>query len=210
MSAPREAVVLLHGLWMNRFGMGWLAHRLATHGYAVHLFGYPSFARTLDANAESLARYLGTLSAPTLHLVGHSLGGVTAIAGLIGRPEPRVHRVVLLGAPVRGSMAGVQLAGHRIGRQLLGRSAGLWGITPVHEAPPGVEVGVIAGTRRLGLGAILTRLPGPNDGVVTVAETELPGARDAITVPVAHSLMLVSPLIARQTERFLRTGSFIR
>ena len=45
---------------------------------------------------------------------------------------------------------------------------------------------------------------------MTVAETELPGAHDAITVPVAHSLMLVSPTIARQAECFLRTGRFVR
>jgi pimeloyl-ACP methyl ester carboxylesterase len=210
MSAPTEAVVLLHGLWMNRFVMGWHAHRLASHGYAVHLFGYPSLARPLEANAASLARFLGALPARTLHLVGHSLGGVTAMASLVARPEPRVRRVVLLGAPVRGSAAGVQLAAHRIGRQLLGRSIGTWGIVPVSEAPAGIEVGVIAGTRRLGIGAMLTRLSGPNDGVVTVAETELPEARDSVIVHVAHSQMLVSPTVARQTEHFLRTGCFVR
>jgi len=210
MSDAREAVVLLHGLWMNRFVMGWLAHRLAGHGYAVHLFGYPSFARPLEANAESLARFLAAIEAPTLHLVGHSLGGVTAMASLVARPEPRVRRAVLLGAPVRGSMAGVQIAAHRVGRHLLGRSASVWGVVPVREAPPGVEVGVIAGTRRLGLGALITRLPGPNDGVVTLAETELPGARDATTVHVGHSQMLVSPTVARQIEHFLREGCFLR
>ncbi|MCG6875701.1 MAG: alpha/beta fold hydrolase [Betaproteobacteria bacterium] len=210
MSSARESVVLLHGLWMNRFVMGWLAHRLASRGYAVHLFGYPSFARMLDANAESLARFLRTLPAQTLHLVGHSLGGVTAIASLAARPDPRVRRVVLLGSPVRGSAAGVQLAAHRIGRQLLGRSVGTWGITPVDKVPAGIEVGVIAGTRRLGIGAVFTRLSGPNDGVVTVAETALPGARDSVVLHVAHSQMLVSPAVARQTEHFLRTGRFIR
>lgn len=210
MSAERESVVLLHGLWMNRFAMSWLAHRLSAHGYAVHLFGYPSFARALSANAESLARFLGTLSAPTLHLVGHSLGGVTAIACLAAQPDGRVRRVVLLGAPVRGSAAGEQVAAHRIGRRFLGRTRGLWGVAPVAAAPPGIEVGVIAGTRRLGLGALFTRLSGPNDGVVTVAETELPGARDSVTVHVGHSQMLVSPAVARQTEQFLRTGRFTR
>jgi len=210
MGTGREAVVLLHGLWMNRFVMGWLAHRLASHGYAAHLFGYPTFARTLDANAQSLANFLGALPAETLHLVGHSLGGVTAMASLTARPDPRVRRAVLLGSPVRGSAAGVQVAAHRIGRELLGRSVGVWGIVPVREAPTGVEVGVIAGTRRLGLGAVFTRLAGPNDGVVTVAETELPGARDTVTVHVGHSQMLVSPTIVRQTEHFLRTGRFIR
>jgi len=210
MNTGRETVVLLHGLWMNRFVMSWLAHRLSRHGFATRLFGYPSFARPLEANAESLSRFLGRLSSPALHLVGHSLGGVTAMACLAARPEPRVRRVVLLGAPVRGSEAGVEFAAHRVGRRLLGRSVDLWKIPVVSEAPPGIEVGVLAGTRRFGIGALFTRFSGPNDGIVTVAETELPGARDAITVPVSHSLMLVSPAVARQAERFLRTGRFIR
>jgi len=210
MSADQEAVVLLHGLWLNRFVMGWLAHRLSAHGYAVRLFGYSSFARTLDSNAESLARFLGGLSERTLHIVGHSLGGVTALASLAVRADPRVRRLVLLGSPVRGSAAGAQVAAHRIGRRFLGRSAGLWSMMPVEGAPSGTEVGVIAGTRRLGLGALFTRLYGPNDGVVTVAETALPGAHDSVTVHVGHSQMLVSPMVARQTEQFLRTGRFIR
>lgn len=210
MSADRESVVLLHGLWMNRFVMSWLAHRLSAHGYAVHLFGYSSFARMLDANAESLARFLGVLPGPTLHLVGHSLGGVTALASLAARPDPRVRRVVLLGSPVRGSAAGAHVAAHRIGRRFLGHSAGLWSMVPVGAVPPWIEVGVIAGTRRLGIGAVFTRLPGANDGVVTVAETEFPGAHDSVTVHVGHSQMLVSPAVARQTEQFLRTGRFLR
>jgi hypothetical protein len=57
---------------------------------------------------------------------------------------------------------------------------------------------------------VFTRLSGANDGVVTVAETELPGARDSVTVHVGHSLMLLSPTVARQTEQFLRTGRFLR
>jgi pimeloyl-ACP methyl ester carboxylesterase len=210
MSEERESEVLLHCLWMNRFSMGWLSQRLSAHGYAEHLIGYTTFARVLSANAESLARFLDGLAESTLHIVGHSLGGVTAIASLAARPDRRVRRVVLLGAPVRGSEAGAHVAAHRIGRRFLGRSAGLWSMMPVAAAPPGIDVGVIAGTRRLGLGAVFTRLSGANDGVVTVAETELPGARDSVTVHVGHSLMLLSPTVARQTEQFLRTGRFLR
>jgi hypothetical protein len=51
-------------------------------------------------------------------------------------------------------------------------------------------------------------LPTPNDGVVTVAETELAAACDRIVLPVSHSGMLLSRRVARQTGAFLRAGKF--
>ena len=76
--------------------------------------------------------------------------------------------------------------------------------------PPGVEAGAIAGTGRIGLGRFFAQLPAPNDGVVTIEETRHPGLADHIVLPTAHSLMLVSPLVARQVAAFLQTGRFAR
>ncbi|HZP89005.1 MAG TPA: hypothetical protein VFB54_19495, partial [Burkholderiales bacterium] len=71
-----------------------------------------------------------------------------------------------------------------------------------------VEVGVIAGTRRFGLGCVFVTLQGPNDGVVTVEETRLPGLTDHLVMPVTHSGMIVSARVARQVGVFLKTGRF--
>jgi hypothetical protein len=43
---------------------------------------------------------------------------------------------------------------------------------------------------------------------VSVAETELPGARDRIVLPVSHSGMLISRKVADQIASFLRNGHF--
>jgi hypothetical protein len=71
------------------------------------------------------------------------------------------------------------------------------------------EIGVIAGSRSLGAGRLIARLPEPNDGVVTVEETRIPNARDEIVLNVSHSEMLVSPKVARQACSFFRQGHFL-
>jgi hypothetical protein len=72
------------------------------------------------------------------------------------------------------------------------------------------EVGVIAGTLGVGLGQLVDRLEGPNDGTITVAETRLPGIADHLELPISHTGFLVSMPVAAQVARFLRTGRFAR
>ena len=88
------------------------------------------------------------------------------------------------------------------------------GVGP-HEAMIGGFPGNEAARRAfrtvaVGLGRMVTRLPKPNDGVVCLDETKFPALRDHIALPVGHTLMLVSPRIARQTAAFLRAGEFRR
>jgi hypothetical protein len=75
---------------------------------------------------------------------------------------------------------------------------------------PRFEVGVIAGTGALGLGRLVTQLSEPNDGVVRLDETKFPAMRDHLALPLGHTLMLVSPRVARETAAFLKTGGFLR
>jgi hypothetical protein len=67
---------------------------------------------------------------------------------------------------------------------------------------------VIAGTRPIGLGVLLGRLAGPNDGVVTVAETTIEGMSERILLPVGHSQMLISARVAQNVALFLAEGRF--
>jgi len=95
------------------------------------------------------------------------------------------------------------------GRAALGRSMIEWidAVSPV--AGGDSEIGVIAGRLPMGLGRIVAPgLPLPNDGAVTVEETQLPGARDSVVLDVSHSGMLVSRAVAQQVCAFLRDGAF--
>jgi len=51
-------------------------------------------------------------------------------------------------------------------------------------------------------------LPDPNDGVVAVEETKIPGLHDQIVLNVSHSGMLISASVAKQVCMFLQNGNF--
>ncbi|HZF20512.1 MAG TPA: alpha/beta fold hydrolase [Burkholderiales bacterium] len=206
----REAVLLLHGAWMNPVVMAYLAHVLRGEGFAAHALGYRTIRDPLDAHLTRVAKRVAQLDAPRVHLVGHSLGGVIVMRYLQRFADPRVGRAVLIGSPVAGCRAAASLAGHAGGELMMGQSLAVWRQPVDVSVDSRFEVGAIAGTRPLGLGAVVMRLPTPNDGVVCVDETRFPALRDHIEFPMGHTLMLVSPRVARQTASFLRTGAFRR
>ncbi len=121
--------------------------------------------------------------------------------------EQRIARIVLLGTPVRACMAGLRLQNLAAGERLLGASREIWRSLP-DDYRPRCELGVIAGSRPWGLGRLVTRLPGTNDGVVRLEETEVAGMRDRIVLPVSHSGMLASARVAREIAAFLERGAF--
>jgi len=210
MNGNGEIVLLFHGLWMNRAAMLPLAASLASRGYRSRTVGYFSTLRGLQYNVAGVRRAISDSSGSTVHLVAHSMGGVLCLQALEETLPTRVSRLVLLGAPIHGCAGGRQLAASRWGAPLLGTSRSLWESMPELDIPSGVQAGAIAGTRRFGLGRLVLKLPNPNDGVVTVTETEHPRLADHITLPVAHSQMLISPLVARQVAAFLERGRFAR
>ncbi|TMH16597.1 MAG: alpha/beta fold hydrolase [Betaproteobacteria bacterium] len=209
-ASPEEAVLLLHGAWMNRWVMSYLALALRREGFAVQTLSYRTMRGTLAEHLARVAEKIAALEAPRLHLVGHSLGGVIVLRYLQRRADPRVRRAVLLGSPVAGCRAAADLAQSAGGELLLGASLGVWREPVDVSVDPRFEVGAIAGTFAFGLGRMVTRLPKPNDGVVCLDETKFPALRDHLALPLGHTLMLASPRIARQTAAFLRTGAFRR
>ncbi len=182
---------------------------LAQRGYAAYAFGYPSTAHSLDEHARRLAARINEVREPVIHLVGHSLGGLVILRYLRNHGERRVGRIVLLGTPAHGCTAARRLENMAAGGWLLGASRDIWhGLPEVFR--PRCELGVIAGCRPWGLGRLMLRLAGTNDGVVRLDETEVPGMRDRIVLPVSHSGMLLSARVARQVAAFLARGAFDR
>lgn len=208
-----ELVVVIHGLWLNGAEAALLRHRLRDdHGLPAEQFQYGTFTAGFDDNAAALRDHLDTLDAGRVHLVGHSTGGLLALAALEQRPWDRPGRTVCLGSPLRGSIAARRLAElGELGAMALGLTGREGLIEPrLEEYRGGREVGVIAGTTGIGAGLILGGLPEPNDGTIAVVETRLPGIKDHLELPVTHMGMLISAEVARQTAFFLRHGLFDR
>jgi len=203
-------VVVVHGLWMT--GAVFTLQRvwLARNGYRVATFSYPSIRLGLDEIASRLARFVARLNVPRAHFVGHSLGGLVVLNMLALDAHAAAGRIVLLGSPVAGSRAAEQIAQSSAGRVLIGRALLGWRAERGAAIAARFEVGMIAGTVRLGMGRFLAKLPLPNDGVVCLDETRMPGLRDHLTMPVSHSGMIVSSRVTRQICNFLELGHFAR
>jgi pimeloyl-ACP methyl ester carboxylesterase len=203
------SVVTVHGLWMRGVSMAMLRRRLEPHGFAVHHFGYRSVTEPLTAGVAALAAYVDAVPGETVHLVGHSLGGVLICAMLEAHLPARLGRVVCLGSPLRGSRTAQRLARWPGGRSLIGRC-----LEDVHARGgfsawrAGVEAGSIAGRIPLGVGRLLGPFEEPNDGTVAVAETIVAGLKDHLVLPVSHVALLWSARVAEQAEHFLEHGRF--
>jgi len=209
MAAARAITVLVHGLWTHGLLMEPQRRFLVRAGFDAVAYSYPSVRLTLTENAGRLAHFAHALNAPVVHLVGHSLGGLVILRMLECEAALPPGRVVLLGSPYGGTHSGRSLAASTLGARMLGHSVREWVHLNKPTQFPGREIGVIAGTRSVGLGRIVARdLPVPNDGAVTVAETQIAAACDRIELPVTHTGMLLSRRVAHQTGAFLRAGRF--
>jgi pimeloyl-ACP methyl ester carboxylesterase len=195
---------------MNGWVMSFLTLALRGEDFAAHALTYRTMRETLDDHLRRLARRIAELPSPRVHLIGHSLGGVIVLRYLQRNPDERVRRAVLLGTPIAGCRAAMDLARSAAGRLLLGRSLEIWREPADLTLDPRFEVGAIAGVRPFGIGSLVTRLPEPNDGVVCLDETRLHGLRDHLSLPLGHTVLLVSRRVARHCAAFFRTGAFLR
>jgi pimeloyl-ACP methyl ester carboxylesterase len=188
-----------------------LRRRLARDsGMKTHVFHYRSVAGPMSDIVVRLAEFTRSLQADRVHFVGHSLGGLVIYRTLEHFADLPPGRVVFLGTPAVASRAAIgvaerlatasKLLGQCVAEELLTERSRRWQLDR--------QLGVIAGTRRVGLGQFFTTLNGDNDGTVAVDETRLPGATDFITAPVGHMGLLMSARVARETSRFLKEGRF--
>ena len=207
----RSSVVAVHGLWMIGGVMAILRWRIEPHGFDVRPFSYRSIRMGLDANAARLAEFVAGVPGDTVHLLGHSLGCVVIRAMLERHALARPGRIVCLGPPFAGSVTAERVTRLPGGSHVIGRSTrDLLARGGFTTAVAGREIGIIAGRVPIGLGRLFGTFAGPSDGMVAVEETRLEGAADHIVLPVAHTSLLWSAEVARQTAWFFEHGRFRR
>jgi pimeloyl-ACP methyl ester carboxylesterase len=207
-----EAVVLVHGLWMNGLEFGVLGHRLRReHGLAVHTFSYPTMQGDADSVCARLAEFAERAAGGgRVHLVGHSLGGVLAYRTLERFAGATLTgNAVLLGAPLSGSRAARGAARFAMLRPLLG-SLVLAELTEPRDRQWNGRnaIGAIAGTLRMGTGQFFAHFEEANDGTVGVGETVIPGLADHLVLPHSHIGMLFARDVSTQVAHFLRERQF--
>lgn len=206
MTRLRDRVVLLHGLWLRSATMGYLQRRLCAAGLDARLFDYASQRESVESASGRLRQTVSRLDG-TVHLVGHSLGGMLAALAVQRDPGLINGRIVCLGSPLRGSAAARAFNRLPGGAALLGCSAQplLHGLDR-WDGPQ--ALGVIAGQLPLGLGFLSGGVQWPHDGTVAVAETRLAGVADHRVIAAAHTGLVYSNLVARHIATFVREGRF--
>src|SRR5882762_8092257 len=161
--AVSTVIVYVHGLWVTGREAFWLRRRLERDLAAQTLaFPYPSVTADITSNAQALAAFLSPIRADTLHLVGHSLGGLV-ISRLFEEaadaPAPLPPgRIVLLGSPLRGSRSARNFARLPFGRKIMGRGVGeelLGSRGERRRWNRARDLGVIAGDLGIGLGRLV-------------------------------------------------------
>jgi pimeloyl-ACP methyl ester carboxylesterase len=216
-----KAVILLHGMADTRAQMHGLGRYLEQKGgYRVFNVTYPSTRQGIAEHAKGLAAVVDHLDGiEEINFVGYSLGNLVIrryfadqLQGDAGKLDPRFKRMVMIGPPNHGSQLATNLGENKLFELLLGKSGQqlgpLWAWEEGSLATPPFEFGIVAG----GCGddrGFNPLLPGDNDGVVTVASTQLAGATDFIVVHAVHVLLPREPRVHEVILRFLDHGYFV-
>jgi pimeloyl-ACP methyl ester carboxylesterase len=210
----RALVVFVHGLWMPGPESRLFRNRLeASFNFATQVFAYRSTRESLAAVLDRLRAQIERAAPTALHLVGHSLGGIVVLRFFEKFPQQPPGRVVLLGTPLRGSLAAQRVDRFAFAHAMLGQIAidellGADSSERRRHWPHERELGLIAGTRSVGFGRLFAQFTEPNDGTVAASECDIEGAADRIVLPVSHLGMMLSRRIVDETGRFLRAGRF--
>ena len=180
-----------------------MGRHLRKLGYATHTVSYKSTKLPIEECGKVVAEKAMTLDRP--HLVGHSLGGLVVLQAL--KHLDYTGRAVLLGSPLKGSRIARRLAGLPGGKWMLG-VAGESLEYPVPKPPVGWEVGMIAGSVRVGMGALLGGSRFAGDGTVGDEESRADWLADRIVVGQSHTSLQLVGSVARVVAEFLESGCF--
>ncbi len=211
-------VILLHGMGRTHRSMGKMARHLSDRGYLVLNQDYPSTEADIETLsrgivAETVDRCRSQNSDAPIHFVTHSLGGIVVRHYLQNHSLPPGSRVVMLSPPNRGSEIAEGLKDFPPYRWIMGPAGQQLGTAP--DAMPNrlktvaVPVGVITGDRSLEPW-FSARIPGPDDGKVSVARARLPEMVDFLVVPRSHGFIMNDAHVIAQTIHFLEHGMFKR
>jgi pimeloyl-ACP methyl ester carboxylesterase len=226
--APKDVVIVVHGLGANRAIMSGLCDYLHDKGGLTVLnFGYPSTMLDVGAYAtalDSVIRHLDGVE--NVSFVAHSMGNIVVRKYLKDieplapafRPPVTFRRMVMISPPNHGAEIADTLTSGEVTRELAGWFVGDaanqlapkrgWpALEPLLATPP-FEFGIIAGGKGNDVG-YLKVIPGDDDGMLSIETMKLAGAADIVRVESLHQLMPRNESVRAATLSFLLNGYFV-
>ena len=212
----KDYVVVVHGIARTCRSMQRLAKFLSGHGYTVLNVDYPSTRLPLESLVEHINRKVVEFNLDSqrkIHFVGYSLGGLM-VRGVIHRFRPaNLGRVVQLATPNQGSEVADFWKNNFLFQWIFGPAGQDLGTKEKAFArilgPIDYELGIIAGNRTWDP-VSSAMIKGPNDGKVSVANTQVTGLTDHWVVPASHTFIIYNQEAWNQTLHFLEFGKFNR
>ncbi|PID39592.1 MAG: alpha/beta hydrolase [Proteobacteria bacterium] len=210
------AVILMHGMGRTPRSMHKMERYLADRGYKTINLGYPSTQADIETISKrfltpTVDRCRRQFPGASIHFVTHSLGGILVRQYLQNHSLPPGSRVVMLSPPNRGSEIADWLKDVFLYRWIMGPAGQQLGTSadclPNRLRPVDVPVGIITGDATLEPWFSL-RLPGPDDGKVSVARARLEEMADFLVVNKSHGFIMTNPQVMEQTAHFLAHGRF--
>lgn len=218
----RHVVIVLHGLAGSRHFMGRMEEHLEECGFEVVSFGYASTKSTiqeLSGSLESVVRNL--VGVEQVSFVAHSMGNIVIrnflyrVQNCPNPPDVQFCRMVMISPPNQGATLADTLGQRKIIQSIFGPAVdqfahvGGWPALEQELATPWFEFGIIAGGRGNDHGYI-RKVPGDDDGLLSIDSHYLDGATDFIQVGGIHQLMPQYKATQSATAHFLKYGHFPR
>ena len=196
-----DAALLVHGLGRTPASMFPLAGVVRRAGLRTHFFGYSSTLETLDSIVRRLGQAIHRIQPK--FLIVHSLGGLLCRLALDEVAKHEVRHLIMLGTPNRPPRLAAYFWKWLPFRAFAG-TAGRFLAHPVEYdrlPAPTIPCTVIAGTAGP-MGKLSPFGNDPNDGIVSVSETQLPGATE-VCVPAWHTWMMAHPQVHTRLRSIL-------
>ncbi|MEO8269695.1 MAG: hypothetical protein ABI557_08245 [Aureliella sp.] len=216
-----HVVICLHGWRGSRTSMQPMSQYLTEQGgLCVINFGYASVHGTIQKQAYELESVVRNLrGVRQVSFVAHSLGNIV-VRNLLyklqvqGHPPPLTfERMVMVAPPNHGA----QMADNVVDRQLLRLTLGVaveqlapqdgWPALEKQLAVPNFEFGILVGGHGDDMG-YLPRIPGDDDGLLSIKTQRLAGAADFKQIEGLHQFMPQDTADQAATLSFLVNGKF--
>jgi hypothetical protein len=203
-----DSIVLIHGFAASPCWMKPLGWRLASLGFRVLYWSYPSLFGAIETHSRNLHTYLqqlGTTDVP-VHLVAHSMGSLI-VRHMLSQIEQqseessRLHclsgRSVFLAPPSRGTPM-ARYAGRVLG--------GIFPAVPQMSDASGSFANQLPALSCQQIGIIAARY----DPLVPISQTRLPLPCQHTVITGTHNSILLQSKTAQLTTAFLLHGEFSR
>lgn len=199
--------ILIHGMGRTPAAMSILAARLRASNIRPHLFGYSVTFERWDECIQRLEKFAAKRVKTNDYIViGHSLGTVLTRATLPGL----IHKPIacfFLAPPTQVCKAARNFAHRRLIQFLMGEIGQVLADKQFMESLPlpGVPTKIYAGVAGP-RGRYSPFGEEPNDGLLTVKETLLPGT-PMQTVPSIHTFIMNSKIVTQDIVRIAKSYS---